>query len=495
MSRMLANANPKIDAVPADRNVREFVAICAKHCVPYGELNNLAGFMRALHDNKHLAMNFWSVVARMSERPAPEANGPDWMLAAIVEAVTGLPLEEVREAGPAHRLVVSRLASMLAGEDVQTPVEEMPAETVQKFDAASQRAKAARSPDPSDEPLLKPRSPARKARAARRSDRSAPGPVTNPAWLRDESLRIVLVPEDSEDERDIPIPLAGYADAARRGIISGRILGGGLLLMLLAGCAFWFTHHASSASAELERLSASIHTGYASAIAAWNGDSNQQPPAIQQPASSQNIQQPAPNQATPQPAPTLAAQQPPANASAINSAAANAATPALMRDRAPNEPDAGAPPRVKAQDPRAERAQKMAIVAAYNQQRNSAAVQPRRDNVSPASRDAGSATGASSAGSSGQVVVPAAVMDENLISSRVPVYPESAKASHIGGKVVMQAVVTRDGSVGRLHVVQGDPELRRAAMDAVSTWHYLPYLLNGQPVDVSTTIVVDFSSN
>ena len=87
------------------------------------------------------------------------------------------------------------------------------------------------------------------------------------------------------------------------------------------------------------------------------------------------------------------------------------------------------------------------------------------------------------------------VMEENLISSRVPVYPETAKANHIGGRVVMQAVVSRDGSVGHLHVLQGDPELRRAAMEAVSTWVYRPYLLNGKPVDVTTTISVDFSSN
>ena len=57
----------------------------------------------------------------------------------------------------------------------------------------------------------------------------------------------------------------------------------------------------------------------------------------------------------------------------------------------------------------------------------------------------------------------------------------------------MHAVVTSEGRVEGLRVLQGDPELRSAALDAASAWRYQPYLLNGRPVDVSTTISVDFS--
>jgi TonB family protein len=92
----------------------------------------------------------------------------------------------------------------------------------------------------------------------------------------------------------------------------------------------------------------------------------------------------------------------------------------------------------------------------------------------------------------GRVVVPAATMQDSLISSRVPIFPEAAKAAGIEGRVVMQAIVNKDGSVGHLHVISGDPALRRAATDAVSTWRYRPYLVNGEPVDVSTTISIDF---
>jgi len=89
-------------------------------------------------------------------------------------------------------------------------------------------------------------------------------------------------------------------------------------------------------------------------------------------------------------------------------------------------------------------------------------------------------------------VVPAATMENNLISSRVPIFPEAAKANGVEGRVVLQAIVNKDGTVGHLHVVSGDPALRRAATEAVSTWRYRPYLVNGQPAEVSTTISVDF---
>jgi protein TonB len=83
-------------------------------------------------------------------------------------------------------------------------------------------------------------------------------------------------------------------------------------------------------------------------------------------------------------------------------------------------------------------------------------------------------------------------MRQNLISSRIPIAPDPA-AAH--GIVVLQAVITTRGTVEHLRAIQGDPTLRRAAIDAASTWRYRPYLLNGTPVDVSTTISVDFSGN
>ena len=59
--------------------------------------------------------------------------------------------------------------------------------------------------------------------------------------------------------------------------------------------------------------------------------------------------------------------------------------------------------------------------------------------------------------------------------------------------MVLQALIGKDGSVQNLHVVSGHPMLTGAAMDAVKQWLYKPYYLNGEPVEVETTINVSFT--
>ena len=73
-----------------------------------------------------------------------------------------------------------------------------------------------------------------------------------------------------------------------------------------------------------------------------------------------------------------------------------------------------------------------------------------------------------------------------------PEYPPTAKTSHIEGTVVLQAVVGKDGKVKEVHVVSGQPILAQAAEHAVRQWVYKPYLLNGQAVEIDTTINVNF---
>ncbi|MDT7816209.1 MAG: hypothetical protein QOJ42_6125 [Acidobacteriaceae bacterium] len=93
----------------------------------------------------------------------------------------------------------------------------------------------------------------------------------------------------------------------------------------------------------------------------------------------------------------------------------------------------------------------------------------------------------------GAVKVNPSVMDENLIVQRVPAYPESAKMSGVEGDVVMQALISKEGTVKRLHVMEGDSRLRSAAEEAVYKWRYRPYVLNGRPVEVATTVTVNFN--
>jgi protein TonB len=85
------------------------------------------------------------------------------------------------------------------------------------------------------------------------------------------------------------------------------------------------------------------------------------------------------------------------------------------------------------------------------------------------------------------------VQQANLIEHIAPVYPRLAIQAHVQGVVVLEAVITTSGDVDSLRVVSGHPLLVQAALDAVRQWRYRPTLLNGQPVEVITTITVTFS--
>jgi TonB family protein len=75
----------------------------------------------------------------------------------------------------------------------------------------------------------------------------------------------------------------------------------------------------------------------------------------------------------------------------------------------------------------------------------------------------------------------------------VPKYPEEAKTHEIQGAVKLHVVLDADGSVQQVQVVSDDPELAKAAVDAVKQWRCQPTLLNGQPAEVDTMIDVVFS--
>lgn len=85
------------------------------------------------------------------------------------------------------------------------------------------------------------------------------------------------------------------------------------------------------------------------------------------------------------------------------------------------------------------------------------------------------------------------VMEGNLIYKPQPEYPPLARSGRIQGQVVLSAVISKEGTIENLRVVSGHPMLVRAAIDAVSRWRYRPYLLNGEPAEVETQIMVNFS--
>jgi TonB family protein len=91
------------------------------------------------------------------------------------------------------------------------------------------------------------------------------------------------------------------------------------------------------------------------------------------------------------------------------------------------------------------------------------------------------------------VSVSAGVMARNRVGGKDPKYPSDAKRAQIDGRVVLEATISDSGKVEDLCVSQGPAMLQQASVDAVKTWRYKPFELNGQPVEVKTQINVDFT--
>jgi hypothetical protein len=84
------------------------------------------------------------------------------------------------------------------------------------------------------------------------------------------------------------------------------------------------------------------------------------------------------------------------------------------------------------------------------------------------------------------------VMASHLVECQAPSYPKLAKLTHVQGPVLLQAIVSGAGAVESVHAIKGPYLLRGAASNAVRTWRYKPYLVNGKAVEVATVVTVDF---
>jgi periplasmic protein TonB len=85
------------------------------------------------------------------------------------------------------------------------------------------------------------------------------------------------------------------------------------------------------------------------------------------------------------------------------------------------------------------------------------------------------------------------VQSASLIKQIQPVYPPIAKTAHVSGTVILHAIIAKDGTIQELQYVSGPALLMKAAMDAVHEWRYKPTMLNGEPVEVDTTVQVVFT--
>jgi periplasmic protein TonB len=84
------------------------------------------------------------------------------------------------------------------------------------------------------------------------------------------------------------------------------------------------------------------------------------------------------------------------------------------------------------------------------------------------------------------------MLEGNLVRRVQPVYPPLARTAHIQGSVVVYALISKAGTMEKVHAVSGHPMLVPAAIDAVSQWRYRPYILNSEPIEVETQITVNF---
>jgi len=93
----------------------------------------------------------------------------------------------------------------------------------------------------------------------------------------------------------------------------------------------------------------------------------------------------------------------------------------------------------------------------------------------------------------GPTKISTGVSEGLLLTAIQPVYPALAKATRTQGRVVLEAVISKAGRIESLRAVSGPDMLRRAALEAVEPARYRPYLLNGEPTEVQTTITVVFT--
>ena len=451
---MSTTPNHRIEAIPVDRPSREIAAICAKHGIECGSSDSLWDLMQGLDENKHLAMDFWSFVARIGDQNPGNAEDPDWLLRIIVQGVTGQSLEELNEAGVAQRLPVRKLASMLAGEDVQTPRDRKAVQSAREMRGG---------PVAFTNPRLKPSESGHPEFAPHPFPLDAtisPPPVTEPQRPSPETSnrRLTLEPsppvaratdpgpglEPPHEQPQIIIPLAAYAE--QRSAMWPKLAGGTLVAAMLVGAGLLVTRN-------WERLNDSARVGFSSAIQAWN-----RPKGAPLPASSTSSTQPTTTAAA---SSTGATSQPSTDGAPRNGPMSQPAS-----HQVPQQPGATGPG-----------------------SQHSSRPSTSSPTVSDA-REPDSTYGQQSSG--GRVVVPEILMNSNLISSRDSSYTQG---NHKPGRVVIQATVTRHGDVVRVHVLQGDSALRQAAIDAALSRRYKPYLLNGTPVDVSTTMSIDFAGD
>lgn len=485
-----------------DLSVRKFRSICAMHDVQMGSRTDLPVFIQKLMDDRHLAMDFWAFVGKLSNREGGEFSD-DQVLAVITEGVAG---GELSEEDDNIKQVLDHLRAMLSGVDVQgsgqSQVEIAPfprSETRPRYSHEERKIHAVEIPPREPESQAPPKPEGVDEGTSHKS--KLPPVQLDEALLRLELTRLVkqyfesidkskleasgegvavasptirrsLEDPDPQDlshrpigksrlvlepialsQEDIPVAHTGnvpFEDYAPSGGYGQAILLLVIVIIVFQGGFAAYGHRRPL----LEKISASIHDTKQKTVAWILAD----------------LKKPATSAVAPvETRPTLSTE--PSDQPVKQTLLEGTSSP---------------PPAITSTTNTSAPTTARAVQSAPTVNSNTTADRT----VVPVER--APADDISNADLAGAVRVSPAVMDDRLIASRVPVYPEAAKIDGIEGSVVMQAIISTDGTVKHVHVLQGDSHLRSAAVEAAYKWRYRPYLLNGRPVDVATTITVDF---
>lgn len=128
----------------------------------------------------------------------------------------------------------------------------------------------------------------------------------------------------------------------------------------------------------------------------------------------------------------------------------------------------------------------------------SASMQSTAEQSKPAANEPSAATMSAAGGpDSSSAPVPVSLSPQTaaayLVRKIEPTYPEQAKQQKIGGAVVLDTLVGKDGAVHEIKIISGDPQLAPSAVDALRQWRFRPYSPQGQPVDFETRVTVNFT--
>jgi len=336
-------------------------------------------------------------------------------------------------------------------------------------------------------------------------DSSANQVARSPRRDSKSSPRLVLL-NDDDDDPSIRVPLSGYERAS-----GPRVMHVFLALLLIIGGLYFVEHTYGAQLREryVPRLQLLFHQTYDAVATKLHSRKLDSLTGLSDKESDKQ-ETAAVASSDDHGADPMSSTTSPSEESLHAAPATSAAPAAATQDAGDAETASGTPPATSPPPTASRAAAPPAPVAVTPRAPATTTVNPREALVTRSRREPLTGRGSGRAGhgpadtgdftrASGRydpaeipVNVPPAVMQENLITSRVPAYPQAAKADGVEGWVVMQVIISKNGTVDQLHVIQGDPLLRAAASEAVSRWHYRPYTVNGRPVDVATIVKVEF---